>query len=334
MFATTWEAVAARIKASFSISSSPMNPQSRIVATVVSLDDFKKAFLGTSNFLSLPCWKSLTHVVVRDFLNISTAGNEVCVAGSANRFGWVVYKNLLRKLLETHTHLTLLIEFHELIGRDIMYGSRRFPCCDMENFLNDNFPTGKVGLCMHVLNYMSILNLESGLGAALQCLSANMGTRFSVWADIENQHFHLTDTQFAFFDGAFMYRNPRLTVEQKKRVVVKVEKPFIDAKIAYINYAGMMTMPIFKDGSDAAILPFDKARLDKLANPSMLNTCLKEWHSLAQQHLHAPCPKCALPRSVCVAQSNAPGSCSKQRAQPESPSSVCSSSDGLFEIDL
>lgn len=321
---SAWEAVASRIKDAFATLtfSQMLPPQQRVVATVVTLEDFKKAFLGTENFLSLPCWKSLTHIVVRDFLNISTVGNEVCVAGLADRFGWVVYKSLLRKLLEKHPNITVIIEFHEIIGRDLLYGSRRFPCCELENYINENFPTGKIGLCLRVLNYMSVMNLDSGLGAALKCLAANMGSRFSLWADVENKHFHLNVEQITFFDGVFMHRDTHLSQELKKRIVVKIEKPFIDAKVAYLNYAGMMTMPIFKDASDAAILPFDKARLDKLANPSMLNTCLKEWNLLALENPLESCAKCALPNSVCAAQSAAPGSCSNRREQAASPSNV------------
>jgi len=333
MFSVSWEAVASHIKDAFAQIFPP--PQmSKVVATVVSLEDFKKAFLSAENFLTLPCWKSITHLVVRDFLNISTVGDKVCVAGGADRFGWPVYKSLLKQLLEAHPNLTLVIEFHEVIGRDLMYGARRFPCCDVENFINSTFPAGRIGLNMRILNYISAINIDSGLGAALRCLASNMGERFSLWVDIENKHFSLTPAQMAVFDGVFMHRNSRLTFEQKKNVVIKIERPFIDAKLAYLTYAGMMTTDLFKDGADAAVLSFDMAQLDKLANPSMLNTCLKEWHLLAQQNPHERCSKCALPNNVCAVQSDAPGSCSKQTVQAASPSSVCSSEDLLmFQLD-
>lgn len=330
MLAAAWEAVADTFNA-FSLFQPEMPAHSKVVATVVTLEDFKKAFLDADNFVALPCWKSVTHLVVRDFLNIAVSDGEVCVAGLANRFGWVVYKAILQRILTTYPHITLLIEFHELIDRDLLYGARRFPCCAVEDYFNDQFPEGKVGLCLRVLNYMSVINLEGRLGAALKCLAANMGSSFSLWADVENKNFYLNPTQIAFFDGVFMHRNARLTDDQKKRVVIKIEKPFIDAKLAYVDYAGMMTMPIFKDGSDAAILPFDKARLDKLANPSMLNTCLKEWHLLAQQNPRERCAKCALPNNVCAALSDAPGSCSKQTAQSESSS--ISSEPEVFVLD-
>lgn len=336
MFASSWEAVASLIKGVFSTDNFQMStvPQ-KVVATTVTLEDFKKAFLCTENFISLACWESVTHLVVRDFLNISTVGDEVCVAGLADRFGWSVYKSLLRRLIDAHPNITLLLEFHEIIDRDLLYGSRRFPCCDVEAFINENFPTGNVGICMRVMNYMSCMNLDSGLGTALKCLAANMGKRFSLWLDVENQYFsHNADfaKQLTFFDGVFMRRCPRLNPEQKKQVVVKIEKPFIDAKVAYLNYAGMMTCPIFQDGSDASILPFSKARLDMLANPSMFNTCLQEWHSLAQQNPYERCSKCALPNSVCAVQSDVPGSCSKQTDPIESTSNDSCLDDGMIFV--
>ena len=325
MLASVWAVVADTISNAFSLSIQMPQP-SKVVATVITLEDFRIAFLDTENFVDLPCWQSVTHIVVRDFLNIALADGEVCVAGLANRFGWVVYKSILQRLLDAHPHLTLILEFHEIIDRDLLYGSRKFPCCAVEDYLTHQFPTGNIGLCFRVMDYMSVVNLDGSLAASLKCLAANMGDRFSLWADIENKHFSLTASQFALFDGVFMHRNARLTADDKKRVVLKIEKPFIDARLAYVSYAGMMTVPLFKDGADAKLLPFDKARLDKLANPSMLNTCLKEWHSLAQLNPHGPCSRCALPNNVCVALSDAPGSCSSQTAQ-DALSSISSSTD-------
>lgn len=279
------------------------------VATTIDLNDFKNAFLGTNNFVDMPCWKYITHLVVKDFLNIAVADNEVCVAGSADRFGWVIYKSLLRQITEKYPNITVLLEFHELVGRDLLYGAKKFPCCKIGEFIADNFPKGKVGLSIRVVNYMSAINLEAGIGASINCLRATYG--YPLWMDIENKNFRLSNEQASYFDGVFAYRG-RISGPQKTKTIIKIERPFVDARVAYNDYAGMMTRPLFQDGSDATMLEFYNVEFAKLRDPSMFNTCLKEWNLAAQQNPHTPCSKCALPKSVCEAQLSAPGSCSKQ----------------------
>lgn len=289
----------------------------KIVATSVSLDDFKQAFLGSENFLTMPCWKYVTHLVVKDFLNIATADGAVVVAGLSDRFGWTIYKSLLRKLVETYPHLTLLLEFHEVINRDLLYGSLKFPCCKVAAFVSDNFPAGSVGLCMRVLNYISVVNIETGLGASLNCVRVNLQharhNSCKIWADIENPHFYLSKAQAAYFDGVFVHKlsKPKYPLST---TVLKIVNPFSDAKIAFAAHAGMMTRPIFQDGSDATMVDFATAQLDKLREPSMFNTCLKHWRDLAANPC-AACSKCVSLNSICAAQSNAPGSCSTEKAK-------------------
>lgn len=283
--------------------------QGKIVMTTVTLPEFRETFMGTSTFLSRPCWQAVTHLVIKDFLAIDSNTGKIGVAGSADRFGWQLYKSLLRKLVEQYSHLTLLFEFFSTIDRDLLLGATKFPCCELNRYLNEEFPQGQIGLSLRVMNYMSLINLDSGLGASLTCFRAN--TNFDVWINLENPHFRLTKEQMVFFDGMVATYDP-LVIRRHPKTVLKVLDGRSDAKVAYLEYAGMLVKPIFNDFADALMLRYDTVDHSHLMNVSQLNTCLHEWAMLERSNPRAPCARCGKPKSTCAVQSSAPGSCSTE----------------------
>lgn len=278
----------------------------KIVAASLDLNELRVAFMGTQNFVSLPCWASITHLVIRDFVNIFDG--EVSIAGLADRFGWIIYASILRRLMNEYPKLNVVIEFHEIISRDILYGKIPLPCpCKLVDFVNDTFPRN-VGLCFTVHKYMSLANFEGDLGTKMAYLRKDL----NLWLNVENPEFKVSNADINRFDKVVLHRPSRIAYNRLHSVIFKIEKPFSDAPYAYYNCAGMMTCPLFKDGPDATVLPFAKVLFKNQHKPSMLNTCLKLWHDLSLKAPSEQCAKCALPNSVCAVQSSAPGSCSTQ----------------------
>lgn len=279
----------------------------QIVATSISLADLKIGFLSCANFMSLACWSKLTHLIIEDFLNIQIADGRVRVAGEADRFGWREYKKILNELAKRWPQLTLLLEFHEIIGRDLLYGKLKFPCCDIEEFVKLNFPESNVGLSLRVLFGMSVMNLDRGLGNALQCFRQQNDRQ--IWLNIDNKHFVLNRDDAIIFDGIFRFRQGSMhQLEHKTVLKMPTERDEQEARIAYHDYAGMMTKPLFRDKTDALfMLP---------GGSSQLSRCLEVWDRCGE------CPKCDVPDNICAAQCIAPGSCSRRTEQNDQDESV------------
>lgn len=274
----------------------------KFVVTKISLSDFKIGFLSCANFMNLACWQNLTHLIIEDFLNIQLVDGKVRVAGEADRFGWREYKKILNQLAGKWPHLTILVEFHETVGRDILYGKLKFPCCDIEDFLRLNFPERNVGLCLRVLFGMSVINLDRGLGNALQCFRTQNDRQ--VWLNVENRHFVLNHDDALLFDYIVRYVAAGGGGRGPSKMILKVDDEH-EARLAFAgNYAGMMpSIPIFRDRPDALILPTMQG------GKSLFARCLQVW---AQLDRCEECPGCDAQGSICAAQCNAPGSCSRQ----------------------
>lgn len=283
----------------------PGDPHAKIVATSISLMQLQRMFMDSTNFLDLPCWSVITHLIVEDYFQVIDIVRVVHTT-SSQCLGWKVYKKMLQRLQIVH-NITLLFEFNEYHNRQVLTGSLKLPCCALTNYLDKEFAYAKTGICLRVPTRMSSINFDDGFGAGLQCFGQNANAE--IWLNIENPYFRFYNTRM--FTGVFAYVPG--TVHPNTVLKIRTNFAQMDSQMAYFNYRGMMTIPIANDRSDAFTCKLKDLTSVALARLSMLNTCLLQWNRCAQQKNGAElCRRCGEPNSICAAQKFAPGSCSNQ----------------------
>lgn len=287
----------------------------KIVATVLDLESFQRLFMGAEHFLDLPCWASITHLVIDDYLSLTYSGGNVEPAGSAMRFGWTLYKSLLKRLLQKYPRMNLILQFHTLVMPRIWKGE--FPCCSLLRYLDSEFHgCPRVGVSFFVNDTHPVdMKLCS---ESIKCFRSKC--EYQVWLnDYGVKGFILQREEMPIFTGVFTAHNTYRVYRHPVSVMkIDVKKDYArQAALVYADdkYAGMMTIPLGMDRPDASLVPLKDVDSARLRPISMFNQCLMQWQRLASKNPNEPCSRCALPGSTCAAQSNAPGSCSTRTGQ-------------------